>query len=58
LPGKEPRSFQTKNLDAALVADIMSHPKIVESEKSVLELMADEKSYVTEAADNAVLQTI
>jgi recombination protein RecA len=50
LPGKEPRKFQTKHLDAALVKEIMGHPLIVESEKSILELMADEKSYADEAA--------
>jgi recombination protein RecA len=51
LPGKEPRKFQSKNLDAALVADIMSHPKIAQSEKSVMELMADESSYADEHAE-------
>lgn len=55
LPGKEIRKFQTKHLNAELVADIMSHPIVVESEKSVLELMADEQSYKAEAEDVAAL---
>lgn len=49
LPGKEVRKFQTKNLDAALVAEIMSHPLVVDSERTVLELMADEKNFSAEA---------
>ena len=52
LPGKEVRKFQTKHLDEALVAEIMSHPKITESEKSVIELMADGASYVDEQEDS------
>lgn len=51
LPGKEVKKFQTKHLDAALVAEILSHPTIVQSEKNVLELMADEQSYADEAAE-------
>lgn len=39
LPGKEPRKFQSKNLDAALVAEIMSHPKIQESEANINQLI-------------------
>lgn len=42
LPGQEVRKFQTKNLDEQLVKDILSHPKVVESEKTVLELMAND----------------
>lgn len=42
IPGKEPRKFQTKGLDADLVSEILSHPKAVESEKSVLDLMSSD----------------
>ena len=49
IPGEEPRSFQTKHLDAALVEKILSHPVIVASERSVLELMADEANFTAEA---------
>lgn len=49
IPGKEPRSFQTKNLDQALVQEILSHPTVVASERTVLELMADEANYTAEA---------
>ncbi len=42
LPGKEVRKFQTKNLDDELVDQILSHPKVVESEKSILELMSND----------------
>ena len=58
LPGKEVKKFQTKHLDEALVADIMSHPKIVASERDVLELMADEASYADEAKDAEQLETV
>lgn len=51
LPGKEPRKFQTKHLDAALFAEIMSHPKIRESEKSVMQLMADDTGTEDEIAE-------
>lgn len=56
LPGKEVKKFQTKHLDAELVAQIMSHPTIAQSEKSVLELMADEASYADEAAEAKKLE--
>ncbi len=39
LPGKEPRKFQSKNLDEALVAEIMSHPIIKESEANINQLI-------------------
>jgi hypothetical protein len=58
LPGADVKKFQTKHLDKDLVAMIMSHPKIVESEKSVLELMADEKSYADEANDAKALSVV
>jgi hypothetical protein len=38
-------------LDAALVAEIMSHPDIVKSERDILALMNDEQSYVDETAE-------
>lgn len=41
LPGKEPIKFQTKNLDEALVNKMLSHPKIVEEEKSIAQLMTE-----------------
>ena len=41
LPGADPISFQTKNLDDTLFNKIMSHPKIATDEKNVLELMSD-----------------
>jgi len=41
IPGKPLKKFQSKDLDEALVAEIMSHPKMVEAEKTVLSLMAD-----------------
>ncbi len=40
LPGQEPLSFQAKNLDQALFEKIMSHPKLVQQEKEVSELIA------------------
>jgi recombination protein RecA len=51
LPGQEVKKFQSKQLDDELVKLILSHPKIVESEKSVLELMADEQSYSDETTE-------
>ncbi len=39
LPGQEPISFQTKNLDDELFAKIMTHPLLAQEEKDVLELM-------------------
>jgi len=36
-------------LDADLVEKILSHPVIVASERSVLELMADEANFTAEA---------
>lgn len=51
LPGEEVKKFQTKHLDDELVERIMTHPTIVQSEKSVLELMADEQSYSDESAE-------
>ena len=51
LPGEEIKKFQTKHLDDALVAKIMSHPKIAQSEKDVLALIADESLYVEELAE-------
>jgi hypothetical protein len=56
LPGKEVKKFQTKNLDEELVALIMSHPLVVQSEKSVLELMADETSYAEEGVEISKLE--
>ena len=53
LPGQEVKKFQTKHLDADLVALIMSHPIVAESEKSILELMADEASYAAAEAEDA-----
>ncbi len=35
LPGQEPISFQSKNLDEALFKKIMSHPLIVEEEREI-----------------------
>ncbi len=40
LSGVEVKKFQSKNLDKDLANLIMSHPKIVESEKNILELIA------------------
>jgi recombination protein RecA len=51
LPDKEPRKFQTKHLDKALFDEIMSHPKIRESEKSVMQLMADDSGTEDEIAE-------
>ena len=48
LPGQDPIKFQTKHLNAELVQKIMSHPKVVEAERNVLELMEDEGNYVEE----------
>lgn len=42
MPDGEVKKFQSKNLDEELVNLIMSHPTVVESERTVLELMADE----------------
>jgi recombination protein RecA len=42
LPGQDVIKFQTKHLDDELVGKILSHPKIVEAEKTVLELMAND----------------
>lgn len=42
MPGEEPIKFQTKNLDAELVAKIMKHPLIVAEESEVSDLMAVE----------------
>lgn len=49
IPGAPVKKFQTKHLDAELVSTIMSHPVIIESEKSILELMADEQNFTAEA---------
>ena len=56
LPGKEVKKFQTKHLNEELVAMIMSHPSVTQSEKSVLELMADETSYADENAEISKLE--
>jgi recombination protein RecA len=48
-PGKEVRKFQTKHLDEALVNEMLAHPIIVQSEKDILELMADEANFTAEA---------
>lgn len=58
IPGKEVKKFQTKHLDADLVALIMSHPLVAESERSILELMSDEQSYADEAKDASALAAI
>jgi recombination protein RecA len=42
LPGQPVKKFQSKDLNEELVALIMSHPKMVEAEKTVLSLMADD----------------
>jgi recombination protein RecA len=39
LPGEEPIKFQAKNLDSDLVKKILSHPKIIQDEKTVLDMM-------------------
>lgn len=49
LPNGEVKKFQTKHLDKELVDLILQHPTVVESEKSVLELMADEANFTAEA---------
>lgn len=49
VPGKPAKKFQSKNLDKELVELIMSHPKIVDNEKTVLALMADESNFSEEA---------
>jgi RecA/RadA recombinase len=51
LPGKEPIKFQTKHLDAELVAKILSHPLVVAEERNVLQLMDDPTAYADEAAE-------
>lgn len=57
LPGKEPKKFQTKHLDDDLFELIMSHPTIVQSEKDILELMADEQSYRDEGEEAKSLES-
>lgn len=42
LPDQDPIKFQTKGLDEELFRKIMSHPKIVESEREILKLMLDD----------------
>lgn len=42
LPGQDVIKFQTKHLNEELVSKIMSHPIIVESEKTILDLMASD----------------
>jgi len=49
LPGQKPIKFQSKDLDEELVNKILSHPKIVESEKTVLALMATDTGEDSEA---------
>lgn len=49
LPDGEVKKFQSKQLDAELVKLILQHPKVVESERSVLELMADGANFTEEA---------
>lgn len=58
IPGHEVKKFQTKHLDEDLVKFIMSHPKIVEDENTILALMADEQSYADEASDTAALESV
>lgn len=57
LPNGETKSFQTKHLDDALFELIMSHPIVAQSEKDILELMADEQSYKDETAEQQQLET-
>lgn len=56
MPGEDVIKFQTKNLDDALVAKIMSHPIVVQDEKNVLELMDDPNSYIEEVEDSKSLE--
>ena len=56
IPGQEPKKFQTKHLDQDLFNLIMSHPTVAQAEKDILQLMADEQSYVDEAKEVAHLE--
>lgn len=49
IPGQPVKKFQSKNLDKELVDLILSHPKIVDNENTVLALMADEANFSEEA---------
>jgi len=54
LPGQEPISFQTKNLDDELFAKIMTHPLLAQEEKDVLELMNTTVETLEDGPDEAV----
>lgn len=58
LPGQDVIKFQTKHLDDALFAKIMSHPKIQQTESDVLKLMSDSDSYADEADDEKKLDEV
>lgn len=49
LPGQDIIKFQTKHLDADLVAKILSHPLVVAEERNVLQLMDDTAAWTEES---------
>lgn len=55
LPGQDVIKFQTKHLDADLVAKILSHPLVNEDERNVLQLMDDPDTWVAEEVEVAAL---
>ena len=50
LPGQDVIKFQTKHLNADLVAKILSHPIVVAEERNVLQLMDDKEAWAEDGA--------
>jgi recombination protein RecA len=49
MPDQPPKKFQMKDVNKELVALMLTHPKIVQAEHNILELMADEENFTEKA---------